>query len=168
MNGLKKEIKLPRISATPKYYLTIENIESSKKKTFMIQDRIANGTRWLLWGWLIVVLVLNVVPLGNELNQDLTTIRFVFRLDYVLHSLSFLVFALIWVLGKIKGVCWFETYVVLKFGGIVFISAISIELLQIFIPYRTFNPMDMIANLFGAIITMICIVISHRLHRLHR
>jgi len=165
---LKKEIKLPRISATPKYYLTIENIESSKKKTFMIQDRIANGTRWLLWGWLIVVLVLNVVPLGNELNQDLTTIRFVFRLDYVLHSLSFLVFALIWVLGKIKGVCWFETYVVLKFGGIVFISAISIELLQIFIPYRTFNPMDMIANLFGAIITMICIVISHRLHRLHR
>ncbi len=165
---MKKEIKLPRISATPKYYLTIENIESSKKKTFMIQDRIANGTRWLLWGWLIVVLVLNVVPLGNELNQDLTTIRFVFRLDYVLHSLSFLVFALIWVLGKIKGVCWFETYVVLKFGGIVFISAISIELLQIFIPYRTFNPMDMIANLFGAIITMICIVISHRLHRLHR
>ncbi len=165
---MKKEIKLPRISATPKYYLTIENIESSKKKTFMIQDRIANGTRWLLWGWLIVVLVLNVVPLGNELNQDLTTIRFVFRLDYVLHSLSFLVFALIWVLGKIKGVCWFETYVVLKFGGIVFISALSIELLQIFIPYRTFNPMDMIANLFGAIITMICIVISHRLHRLHR
>ena len=154
--------------AIPKYYLTIENIESSKKKTFMIQESIANGTRWLLWGWLIVVLVLNVVPLGNELNQDLTTIRFVFRLDYVLHSLSFLVFALIWVLGKIKGVCWFETYVVLKFGGIVFISAISIELLQIFIPYRTFNPMDMIANLFGAIITMICIVISHRLHRLHR
>ncbi len=134
----------------------------------MIQERIANGTKWLLWGWLIVVFVLNVVPLGNELNQDLTTIRFVFRLDYLLHSLSFLVFALIWILGKINGVYWFETYEVLKFGGIVFISAISIELLQIFIPYRTFNPMDMIANLFGALLTMICIVISHRLHRLHR
>ncbi len=168
MNGLKKEMKLPRTSEKPKYYLTIEDIESSKKNTFMIQERIANGTRWLLWGWLIVVLVLNVVPLGDELNQDLTTIRFVFRLDYLLHSLSFLVFALIWVLGKIKSVCWFETYEVSKFGGIVFVSAISIELLQIFIPYRTFNPMDMIANLFGAIITMICIVISHRLHRLHR
>ncbi len=165
---MKKEIKLPRILATPKYYLTIDNIERSKKKTFMIQERIANGTKWLLWGWLLVVLVLNVVPLGNELNQDLTTIRFVFRLDYVLHSLSFLVFALIWVLGKLKGVCWFENYEVMKFGGIVFISAISIELLQIFIPYRTFNPMDMIANLFGALLTMICIVISHRLPRLHR
>jgi hypothetical protein len=74
----------------------------------MIQEKkMANGTRWLLWGWLIVVLFLDVVPLGNELNQDLTTIRFVFRLDYILHSLSFLVFALIWVLGKIKRVCWF-------------------------------------------------------------
>ena len=130
--------------------------------------RMANGARWLLWGWLMVVLVLNVVPLGNELNQDLTTKRFVFRLDYVVHSLTFLVFAWIWVLGKIKDVCWFESYEVLKFGGIVFVSAIGIELLQIFIPYRTFNPMDMIANLFGAILTLLCVFISHRLHRLHR
>ncbi len=135
----------------------------------LIQEKkMANGVRWLFWGWLLVVLVLNVVPLGNELNQDLTTIRFVFRLDYVLHLLSFLVFALIWILGKLKGVCWFETYEVLKFGGIVFVSAIIIELVQIFIPYRTFNPMDMIANLIGALLTMICVVISHRLHRLHR
>ncbi len=130
--------------------------------------RMANGVRGLFWGWLIVVLILNVVPLGNELNQDLTTKRFVFRLDYVVHLLTFLVFAWIWVLGKIKDVCWFESYEVLKFGGIVFVSAIGIELLQIFIPYRTFNPMDMIANLFGAILTLLCVFISHRLHRLHR
>jgi len=105
--------------------------------------RMVNGVRWLFWVWLIVVLVLNVVPLGNELNQDLTTKKFVFRLDYVVHSLTFLVFAWIWVFGKIKNVCWFERYEVLKFGGIVFISAIGIELLQIFVPYRTFNPMDL-------------------------
>ena len=129
---------------------------------------MANGVRGLFWGWLIVVLILNVVPLGNELNQDLTTKRFVFRLDYVVHLLTFLVFAWIWVLGKIKDVCWFESYEVLKFGGIVFVAAVGIELLQIFIPYRTFNPMDMIANLFGAILTLLCVFISHRLHRLHR
>ena len=135
----------------------------------MLQEkRMVNGARWLFWGWLIVVLILNVVPLGNELNQDLATKRFVFRLDYVVHSLTFLVFAWIWVLGKIKNVCWFESYEVLKFGGIVFVSAMVIELLQIFVPYRTFNPMDMIANLFGAILAMLCVFISHRLHRLHR
>ena len=131
----------------------------------MIQEKsMLNGLKWLFWGWMIIVFFLNVVPLGNELNQDLTTIRFIFRLDYVVHSLTFLFFAWIWVFGKIKNVCWFESYEVLKFGGIVFVSAMVIELLQIFVPYRTFNPMDMIANLFGAILTMLCVFISHRLH----
>jgi len=134
----------------------------------LIQEkRMANGVRWLFWGWLIVVLILNVVPLGNELNQDLTTKRFIFRLDYVVHSLTFLVFAWIWVLGKIKDVCWFESYEVLKFEGIIFVSAMGIELLQIFVPYRTFNPMDMIANIVGALLAMLFIYTSHRLHRLH-
>ena len=136
----------------------------------MIQEkRMANGVRWLLWGWLILVLVLNVVPLGNETNRGLSGNKiFQFRLDYVVHSLTFLVFAWIWVLGKIKNVSWFESYEVLKFGGIVFVSALVIELLQIFLPYRTFNPMDMIANIFGAILALLFIFISHRKHRKHR
>ena len=133
------------------------------------EKRMANGVRWLFWGWLIMVLILNVVPFGNETNRSLSSNKlFKFRLDYVVHSLTFLVFAWIWVFGKIKDVCWFESYEVLKFGGIVFVSAMVIELLQIFVPYRTFNPMDMIANLFGAILTLLCVFISHRLYRLHR
>jgi len=51
---------------------------------------------------------------------------------------------------------------------IVFVSAIGLELLQIIIPYRTFNPMDMIANLFGAILSMLFILISHREHQKYR
>ena len=132
------------------------------------EKRMANGVRWLFWGWLIMVLILNVVPFGNETNRSLSSNKlFKFRLDYVVHSLTFLVFAWIWVFGKIKDVCWFESYEVLKFGGIVFVSAMVIELLQIFVPYRTFNPMDMIANIFGAILTILCMFVSHRLHRLH-
>ncbi len=124
-----------------------------------------NGLKWLFWGWLMVVLILNVVPLGNETNRGLSGNKiFQFRLDYVVHSLTFLVFAWIWVLGKIKNVSWFESYEVLKFGGIVFVSALVIELLQIFLPYRTFNPMDMMANLVGAILTLLFIFISHRKH----
>ena len=135
----------------------------------MIEERnIMKSIKWLFWGWLIVVLVLNVVPLGNEINRDLTAKRFIFRLDYVVHSLTFLAFAWVWVFGKVKNVCWYESYEVLKFGGIVFVSAVGVELLQIFIPYRTFNPLDMMANLIGAILTMLCIFISHRLHRIHR
>jgi len=126
------------------------------------------SVEWLFWGWLIIVVVFNVIPLGKETNRSLSGNKiYQFRLDYVVHSLTFLVFAWIWVLGKIMNVCWFEGNEVLKFGGIVFISALGLELLQIIIPYRTFNPMDMIANLFGAILTMLCIFFSRRLHRLH-
>jgi len=133
------------------------------------ENRIADGVKWLFWGWLIIVVVFNVIPLGNETNRSLSGNKiYQFRLDYVVHSLTFLVFAWIWVLGKIKNVCWFEGNEVLKFCGILFISALGFELLQILIPYRTFNTMDMMANLFGAILTMLCIFISHRLHRLHR
>ncbi|HNX03725.1 MAG TPA: VanZ family protein, partial [Candidatus Cloacimonas sp.] len=135
----------------------------------MIEERnIMKSIKWLFWGWLIVVLVINVVPLGNELNRDLTAKRFIFRLDYVVHSLTFLAFAWIWVFGKIKNVRWYKSYEVLKFCGIVFVSAIGVELLQIIIPYRTFNPMDMMANLFGAILCILFILISHREHRRHR
>ncbi len=133
------------------------------------ENRIADGVKWLFWGWLIVVLVLNVVPMGNETNRVLSGNKiFLFRLDYVVHSLTFLAFAWIWVFGKIKNVYWYKSYEVLKFCGIVFISAIGFELLQIFIPYRTFNPMDMMANLFGAIISMLFILISHREQRRYR
>ena len=51
---------------------------------------------------------------------------------------------------------------------IVFVSAMGFELLQIFIPYRTFNPLNMIANLFGAILSMLFILISHREYRKYR
>ena len=135
----------------------------------MLQEkRMADGVRWIFWGWLIIVVFLNVVPLGNEINRDLTAKRFIFRLDYVVHSLTFLAFAWVWVFGKVKNVCWYESYEVLKFGGIVFVSAVGVELLQIFIPYRTFNPLDMMANLFGAILCILFILISHREHRRYR
>jgi len=135
----------------------------------MIEEKgIMKRVKWLFWGWLIIVVVFNVIPLGKETNRSLNGNKiYQFRLDYVVHSLTFLFFAWIWVLGKIKDVCWFESYEVLKFGGIVFVSAVGVELIQIFVPYRTFNPMDMMANIFGAILTLICIFVSHRLHRLH-
>ena len=85
----------------------------------MIEEKgMMKRVKWLFWGWLIVVLVLNVVPLGNEINRYLSVKRFIFRLDYVVHSLTFLPFAWIWVFGKIKNVRWFVNYEVLKFMGL--------------------------------------------------
>ena len=153
---------------------TTENTESTEntedtENTEVTEKRIMKGVKWLFWEWLIIVVVFNVIPLGKETNRSLSSNKiYQFRLDYVVHSLTFLAFAWIWVFGKIKNVCWFENYEVLKFCVIIFVSAIGFELLQILIPYRTFNPMDMMANFFSAILSMLFILISYREHRRHR
>ena len=51
--------------------------------------------------------MLNVIPLGNEASKTLTDIRFIFRLDYLLHFAMMLVFAIIWLIGKNRNESWF-------------------------------------------------------------
>ena len=69
----------------------------------MIQDkRVANGARWLFWGWLIIVLAMNVIPLGDDLNRIIYKPIFKFRLDYLIHFVSFLVFIPLYLIGKGK------------------------------------------------------------------
>jgi len=60
----------------------------------------------LFWFWLFVLIVVNVILLGNDANQSLIGNRvFVFRLDYLVHLIVRLRFAWIWSFGKIKHVC---------------------------------------------------------------
>jgi VanZ family protein len=124
----------------------------------IIQDkRIVNGARWLFWGWLIIVLAMNVIPLGNDLNRIIHKPIFEFRLDYLTHFVSFLIFIPLYLIGERQGNPIFNDKPVLKYILIVGGSAIISECLQYLLPYRTFNPMDLISNLTGAIIGTIII-----------
>ncbi len=131
----------------------------------MQDKRMANRVRWLFWGWLIIVLAMNVIPLGNGFNRIIHKPIFEFRLDYFIHFVSFLVFIPLYLIGERQGNPIFNHKLVLKYTIIVGGSAIISECLQYLLPFRTFNPMDMIANLFGAILTLLFIFISHRRHR---
>lgn len=66
------------------------------------------------WLWLLILLLLNVVPIGNETSKALTDNRFIFRLDYLLHFVLMLVFAIIWGIGKRRNVSWFAKHETLK------------------------------------------------------
>ena len=46
----------------------------------------------LFWYWLIILLVINVIPLGNDINKIIHKPVFKFRLDYLIHFISFLIF----------------------------------------------------------------------------
>ena len=114
-------------------------------------------SKWLFWGWLIIVLTTNVIPLGNDINKIIHKPVFKFRLDYLIHFCSFLIFIPLYFIEVRRGGPFFSKKPVLKYILIVGSSAILFESIQYFLPYRTFNPMDLISNLTGAIIGTIII-----------
>jgi VanZ family protein len=111
----------------------------------------------LFWYWLIILLVINVIPLGNDINKIVHKLIFKFRLDYLVHFCSFLIFIPLCFIDIKRGDSFFSKKPILKYLLIVGGSAILIECIQYFLPYRTFNPMDLISNLTGAIIGTIII-----------
>lgn len=123
-----------------------------------------NIIKHLFWLWLILLLLLNVLPIklgfGSDGQQLSGQKVFALRLDYLLHSLTFLPFAVICLLGKRLGVHWFERDEALKFSLIVFLAAIGFELLQRFTPWRTFNWVDMAYNVIGAACSIVVIALS--------
>ena len=115
-------------------------------------------SKWLFWGWLIIVLTTNVIPLGNDFNTVIHKPSvFKFRLDYLIHFCSFLIFIPLYFIDIKQDSPIFSKKSVLKYLLIVGSSAILFECIQYFLPYRTFNPMDLISNLTGAIIGTIII-----------
>jgi len=100
---------------------------------------------------------MNVIPLGNDINKIIHKPVFKFRLDYLIHFISFLIFIPLCVIDIKRGGPIFSQKPVLKYLLIVGSSAILSECIQYFLPYRTFNPMDLISNLTGAIIGTIII-----------
>lgn len=111
----------------------------------------------LFWYWLIILLVINVIPLGNDINKIVHKLIFKFRLDYLVHFCSFLIFIPLCFIDIKRGGPFFSKKPVLKYMLIVGSSAILFESIQYFLPYRTFNPIDLISNLTGAIIGTIII-----------
>ena len=114
-------------------------------------------SKWLFCGWLIIVLTTNVIPLGNDINKIIHKPVFKFRLDYLIHFCSFLIFIPLYFIEVRRGGPIFSKKPVLKYIFIVGSSAILFESIQYFLPYRTFNPMDLISNLTGTIIGTIII-----------
>lgn len=112
----------------------------------------------LVWVWLIVLVIINVIPIGNEANHSLSSNEvFSFRLDYLLHSIMILVFAWIWVFGKMKSLRFFCRHERLSYSLLVLSAGIGLELLQLMVPWRSFNPVDMYYNLFGAALAVLLV-----------
>ncbi len=96
----------------------------------------------LLQTYLLVLLLLVVLPLNGFTNTALhTTIVVSIRLDYLLHVLLLLP----WLFLTVSA--WNRRVLPLLFLGAG--VAVLLESIQYFLPYRSFNINDMLANMLG-------------------
>ena len=119
-----------------------------------------NVFRILFWISLAVITIASLVPQFFPQHVKVSS-DFSFRLDYVLHFLSYLFLALFLTSWKFaKNNIYKLILIVLIFG--IFISLIF-EVIQYFLPTRTFNPYDMLCNFSGfSIGLLLSIIIESR------
>ncbi len=91
--------------------------------------------------YLLVIIALHILPINSV--GELNNVRIiVFRADYFFHSIIFIPMPfLLWKYKK-ENDNW-------KIIRISLLTAISVEFVQYFIPYRAFNINDILANLIG-------------------
>lgn len=77
------------------------------------------------------------MPLRNEANRNLSGHNiWYFRLDYLLHLAMILIFAWIWVLGKLRNANWFPNLEMLYYCQVIMGASIFLDLFQIALPGR--------------------------------
>lgn len=112
------------------------------------------------WIWSATILLVSISPgagVGNAIIGD-----YKFRLDYPLHTLAFIPLPL---LSWIHRGCRRDTFNQSGYRIIVIfcsLLAILAETLQIFVPSRTFNPLDIISNFSGVVLGLAAVALLTR------
>jgi glycopeptide antibiotics resistance protein len=105
---------------------------------------------WLITSYVLAIMVLSVVAINSnkQINLSSTWVLSI-RSDYLLHTLLFIPWMVLisWRWNKMKGAGFF-----IKAMGAGLLLATVSEVIQLFIPARAFNPVDLLANCIGIMI----------------
>jgi glycopeptide antibiotics resistance protein len=110
--------------------------------------RLSSRTlNWFIIGYWSIVLLLSVVSLNGSINLNESKVVG-FRSDYLLHMLLFIPWMILakwrWKAVDGKSIFW------LTIGIGILLAGIS-EAVQLFVPDRTFNMLDLAANCVGIV-----------------
>jgi glycopeptide antibiotics resistance protein len=112
-----------------------------------------------------ILVLVSAIPWGGKFNSERIDMgQFNLRLDYLLHSCAFLGFyILLWFISISK--LSVPSSLFRKVFILSIILSIVTEVIQLLIPYRTFNPLDLISNLSGIILGAACFLAYKYLYR---
>lgn len=101
---------------------------------------------------------MSIIPY-TSINNKITTNDFNFRIDYFLHAFAYFTLTIFYFLWKRKKLKIIKYNLIITYGFFSFLLAISTEIIQMIIPGRTFNPVDIYANAGGIVFGLVLIPI---------
>ncbi|NSW94509.1 MAG: VanZ family protein [Bacteroidales bacterium] len=113
--------------------------------------------RGIFWTGYLAVLIFAFIPVSGSLNRiKVGPEAFKFRMDHILHFTAYFLICMYYLAGRLKGFTLFGKDSPGKFFLITLFLAVSTEVVQIWVPVRSFNVFDAVANVaglfFGAVI----------------
>jgi hypothetical protein len=121
--------------------------------------------RILFYALCISLLITSAIKIGgamNKINVGIGDLKF--RLDHLLHTLVYFAFSIYYLAGQYFGLRLFKKRTHVFFFSLIFILGFLAEVLQIWVPSRSFSMMDLLANLIGIIAGLIVTLIALRLN----
>jgi VanZ family protein len=112
-------------------------------------DSVERLYRIIFYILCLLVLVSAVIKIGGALDKKFGIGDLKVRLDHLLHALAYFIFSLYYVAGSYFGLKLFKKRAHVFFFFLLFVLGLLAEVLQIWIPYRSFSLMDLVSNLVG-------------------
>ena len=111
--------------------------------------------RAIFWFGYAAVLITSLLSIPGNLNRvkmgfGIATIR----LDHLLHLIVYFLICIYYLAGLRKGLALFVNNALLKFITVILLLATVTEVVQLWVPYRTFNPLDWLSNVTGIVLGM--------------
>jgi VanZ family protein len=108
--------------------------------------------RYIFWTGYLTVLITAFIPLGWDFAKiKIGPEAFHIRLDHLLHLAAYLLICMYYLFGLRKGLTLFNKNSLRKFVLLILLLGTITEVVQIWIPSRSFNVFDMAANVAGVV-----------------
>lgn len=108
---------------------------------------------FIFWLWVAIILYFTLTPNSPQMKVDVKEQSF--RLDYILHFLVYFSLAVLYLLWKAENFLNVKVkYLIYFLTGALILSGL-IEYAQVYIPGRSFNPIDYLSNAAGIILGVV-------------
>jgi VanZ family protein len=111
----------------------------------------------IFWFGYAAMLVASFLPIGGNLSSEHGV--FQIRLDYLWHALVYFAVCLFFITGSLLKLKVFEKKNRLKFFLFMVLLATVSEVVQLWVPYRSFNIMDWLSNMTGLALGFVLVLV---------